>query len=161
MNLNCFCKLKNGNLYILNKNILHTKYKEKATDEFVLVHEIVNDYYECPLDQILTEIEEAFDYRFLVYCNNYGTGDSESGCALYDEGVIFRDTSFHNHPGWELEDRDTIMKKVPFSEIKEFIVYKDTFIKNGVVFEEEQVERIVLSKDEWLDLRQKFDRSKI
>lgn len=159
--MDCFCILTNGNIYHLFKGKLYTKYKEKATDKFYFSHEYFDDYYVCPIDQILPEIEEAFDYRFFALCDVFGKGDVEWVCNYDENGVVFEDSIFVHHDTWVVYDRDTIVKKIPYSEVTEFITYKDTFIKDGIVFEEKQVERIVLSKDEWLDLRQKFDRSKI
>lgn len=159
MNLDCLCRLTNGNIYILNKGRVVTFHKEKATEKFVLVHGIVQDKYECPLDQILPEIEEAFDYGYFALCDVFGAGDEEWYCTYDENGVVFEDSIFSNHNTWEVQDRDTIVKKVPFSEVTEYIVYKHMYIEKGVILNPKRVERIVLSKDEWLRTWEKYDRS--
>ena len=73
MDLDCLCRLKNGEIYILNRGRVVTHHKDKTTDKFAFINEFHTDYYVCPLDEILSEIEEAFNLRFLVLSDAYGT----------------------------------------------------------------------------------------
>lgn len=65
-----FAILKNGLMYGYNgrDGYIFTFNKQKADDRFI-IDKLWHDEYKCPLDQILPEIEEAFDYRFFALCD--------------------------------------------------------------------------------------------
>lgn len=159
-----YIKLKNDCTYGLlfeadpGKRYIFTFNKQKTDDRFG-AHSILPGVYVCHVEKIMSEVAEVFDYRFLLLCDVFGTGDVESWGEPCEDGVIFRDVAFHNHPGWVAEDRDTIMKKILYTDIKEYVVYKDIYKIDTNGIEEIQTERNAMPISEWFNLRDCFDPS--